>query len=168
MKYFVSLQEGAPPREVDVTQLPSGDLEVKLDGRRVEVDVLAVGKALSIRIDGHMIDLTTEGTPPDMGAIASGHRSYVRVESERQRAAAAASKGDRGASAKLLKSPMPGRIVKVFVAAGATVEQGDPLVVVEAMKMENELRAKGPGLVAEVFVKTGDTVEGNARLLSFS
>ncbi len=168
MKYFVSLQESAPPREVDVTQLPSGDLEVKLDGRRVEVDVLAVGKALSIRIDGHMIDLTTEGTPPDIGAIASGHRSYVRVESERQRAAAAASKGDRGASAKLLKSPMPGRIVKVFVAAGAAVEQGDPLVVVEAMKMENELRAKGPGVVAEVFVKTGDTVEGNARLLSFS
>ena len=165
MKYFVSLQENAPPSVVEVTELPSGALDVKLDGRSVEVDVLALGKTLSVRIDGRMIDLTTEGTPPEIGAVASGHRSYVRVESERQRAAAAAAKGGHGATDKIVKSPMPGRIVKVFVGRGDDVAQGQPLVVVEAMKMENELRSPKDGRVKDVRVQQGMTVEAGRVLV---
>lgn len=166
MKYFVSLEANQAPMVVDVSELPSGALEVKLDGKRVDVDVLALGKSLSLRIDGKMVDLTTEGSPPELGAIASGHRSYVRVESERQRAAAAANAGARGAGDRTVKSPMPGRVVKVLVAVGDEVLAGQSLLVVEAMKMENEVRAKVSGKVAEIFVAAGATVEANAKLLS--
>jgi biotin carboxyl carrier protein len=62
---------------------------------------------------------------------------------------------------------MPGRIVKVIAQPGVVVETGSPLIVMEAMKMENELRAKGPGTVAELKVKVGDTVELNQVLLTF-
>ena len=60
---------------------------------------------------------------------------------------------------------MPGKIVRVLVAAGDTVEVRQPLVVVEAMKMENELRAERPGTVARVHVKDGASVEAGAPLI---
>ena len=52
---------------VDLHELPSGELNVTIDGRRVEVDVVPVGGQLSVRVDGKVVDLTTEGTPPEMG-----------------------------------------------------------------------------------------------------
>lgn len=165
MRYFVTLTEGAEPRVIDVAELPSGALTVSLDGKPVDVDVLPLEKGLSIRVDGKVIDLSIEGVLPEVGAVASGHRSYVRVESERARAAAA-SKRSGGPADKTVKSPMPGRVVKVHVAVGDEVVVGQPLLVVEAMKMENELKAKLAGKVAEVFVAAGAAVEANARLLS--
>ncbi len=61
-------------------------------------------------------------------------------------------------------APMPGRGVKVLVRAGDAVKRGQGLVVVEAMKMENELKAPKAGKVLEVLVKEGQAVEGGARL----
>ena len=168
MKYYVTLDNApdAEPIVVDVTELPTGSLEVTLGGKRADVDVVSVGGVLNVCIDGKIVDLTTEGTPPEIGAVASGHRSYVRVESERMRAAEAARKGKSGGGEKTIKSPMPGRVVKLLVTAGDEVAPGQPLVVIEAMKMENELKAKAKGVVAEVHVKVGSTVEGNARLVT--
>ena len=123
---------------------------------------------LSVRVNGKVVDLTTEGTPPELGAIASGRRAYVRVESERLRAAEAAKKGAHGGSDKVIKSPMPGRIVKVMVKVGDVVAAGGPLFVMEAMKMENEIKAKGGGTVLELHVVAGDTVERNATLVTLS
>jgi biotin carboxyl carrier protein len=170
MRYYVTLDPtpGAAPIVVDVIELPSGALDVKVDGRTADVDVVPLGVQLSVRIDGRVVDLTTEGAPPELGAIASGHRSYVRVESERQRAAEAAKKGTGGGSEKLVKSPMPGRIVKLLVQPGDDVAAGQPLLVMEAMKMENELKAKTAGKIADVLVKIGDTVEGNAKLITLA
>jgi glutaconyl-CoA/methylmalonyl-CoA decarboxylase subunit gamma len=168
MRYFVTLDPdpSAKPIEVDVTELPSGELEVTVTGERVPVDVVPVPGSLSIRVDGRVVDLTTEGQPPDIGAIASGHRSYVRVESERQRAAQAAKKGAAGGSDKIVKSPMPGRVIRVLVAAKTDVAQGQTLCVIEAMKMENEVKAKIACTVAEVHVAEGGTVEANAKLFT--
>jgi biotin carboxyl carrier protein len=170
MRYYVTLDPtpGAEPVVVDVKELPSGALEVRIGGEPVEVDVVPLGGQLSVRIDGKVVDLTTEGTPPEIGAIASGHRSYVRVESERARAAAAAKGGGAGGGDKSVKSPMPGRVVKLLAQVGDQVEAGQPLLVMEAMKMENEIKAKGPGKVSEIHVKAGDTVERNAKLFSFA
>jgi biotin carboxyl carrier protein len=63
---------------------------------------------------------------------------------------------------------MPGRVVKVLVAKGDAVEPGKGLVVLEAMKMENEVRAKIAGTVADVHVVAGATVEGNAKLVTLA
>jgi glutaconyl-CoA/methylmalonyl-CoA decarboxylase subunit gamma len=62
-------------------------------------------------------------------------------------------------------SPMPGRVLKVLVAEGASVAAGAAVVVIEAMKMENELAATRSGVVKRVRVQTGDTVERDALLL---
>jgi len=168
MRYFVSLDPSSSesPKTVDVRELPNGALEVLLEGRKVDVDVARVGNVLSIRVDGQVVDLTTEGAPPDVGAIASGHRSYVRVESERQRAADAATSAKKGGSDKLVKAPMPGRVVRVNVKPGDAVVKGQALLVLEAMKMENEVKAKDAATVREVLVSEGATVEANAKLLT--
>jgi biotin carboxyl carrier protein len=170
MRYFVTLDPDdtrGKPIEVDLLELPSGELEVTVDGRRVDVDVTEVNNQLSMRIDGRMVGLTTEGLPPELGIVAGGHRSYVRVVSERQRAAEAATKG-KTSTEKTLKSPMPGRVVKVLVAIGEEVALGQPILVIEAMKMENELKSKIVGIVAEVHVVAGAAVESNAKLVTFT
>jgi biotin carboxyl carrier protein len=170
VRYYVTLDPdpNAKPVLVDLVELPSGALQAHLDGRPVEVDVTPLGRQLSIRVDGRVVDLTTEGAPPDLGAVASGHRSYVRVESERMRSAEQAKKSTVSGGEKTVKSPMPGRVVKVLVAKGDTVEVGQGLLVLEAMKMENEVKAKVAGTVAEVHVVAGATVEGSAKLVTLA
>ena len=168
MRYFVNLDPtpGSEPTLVEVTELPTGELDVSIGGKKVAVDVVALEGSLSIRVGDRIVDLTTEGQPPELGAIASGHRSYVRVESERQRAAAAAKKGAGGGADKVIKSPMPGRVVRMLVGAGDEVAVGQTLCVIEAMKMENEVKAKATCKVLEVHVKEGATVEGNAKIFT--
>jgi biotin carboxyl carrier protein len=170
MRYYVSLSPdpAAPPTRVDVDEMPDGSLRVRMGDRDIAVDSRTLGDVLSLHIDGRVVDLTVEGSPPDLGLIARGSRSYVRVESERMKAANAARQGGNSGREKLLRSPMPGRIVKVNVVAGDTVAAGQVMLVVEAMKMENEVKAKAAGAVGEVFVKAGDTVEGNGKLLAFA
>ncbi len=170
MRYYVTLDPSAKePTLVDVNELPTGQIEVLLGGKPVAVDVVSLRDALSVRVGGRVVDLTVEGSPPEIGAIASGHRSYVRVESERQRAAAHAKKGGAsGASDKVVKSPMPGRVVRVLVAAGDDVKAGATLCVIEAMKMENEVKAKAACTVAEVHVTEGATVEANGKLFTLA
>jgi biotin carboxyl carrier protein len=167
MRYYVTLDPSAKdPTLVDVNELPTGQIEVTLGGKPVSVDVVPLRDALSVRVGGRVVDLTVEGSPPDIGAIANGHRSYVRVESERQRAAAAAKKGAGGASEKTIKSPMPGRVVRILVQKDAEVAAGQTLCVIEAMKMENEVKAKAACKVLDVHMKEGATVEGGAKLFS--
>jgi biotin carboxyl carrier protein len=172
VRYYVRLDPDptASPVVVDLDELPSGGLEARLDGKPVEVDVVLVSDRaqLSVRVDGQVVDLTTEGTPPTMGAVASGHRSYVRVESERMRAAEQAKKATVSAGDKTVKAPMPGRVVKLLVARGDAVTTGQGLVVLEAMKMENEVRARADGVVADVHVSAGATVEGGAKLVTLA
>lgn len=64
-----------------------------------------------------------------------------------------------------IRSPMPGKVVKVFVKPGDIVEPGQPLIVLSAMKMESEFKAGQRGIVKEVPVKEGDTVENNQLLV---
>ena len=66
-----------------------------------------------------------------------------------------------------LSSGMPGKIVKVFVKPGQEVKEGEPLLIMEAMKMENEMRASRDVIVDEILVSDGDTVESGAVLISF-
>ncbi len=165
MRYYVKLGAASAESVVEIEELPSGALSVVVDGKKVVADVVSVGGQLSVRIDGKVVDLTTEGASPRVGVIGRGYRTYVDVESERQRVANAVKKSG-GASENLVRAPMPGRIVKVLVAKGDAVTAGQPLLVMEAMKMENELKAKGDATIADVHVAAGATVEGGAKLVT--
>lgn len=115
-----------------------------------------------------VFDLLLEGQAPgQLEVFANGRHTSLQVETERSRAAAQV-RGQKpaGADAGLIKSPMPGKVVKILVEVGAEVQPGEALIVVEAMKMENELAAAAPGRVKEIRVQTGSAVEGGAVLIS--
>lgn len=163
MRYYVRI--GDREHALDVTARPSGGFDVAASGKAISADVVAIGRVLSMIVDGHVLDLSVEGNVPNLGVVASGKRVYLHVESERMRAAARANKKNLGGGEGLVVSPMPGRVLKVLVEVGASVVVGTPLVVVEAMKMENELRATKAGIVEKVHVRTGDTVESGQKLI---
>ena len=164
MRYFVTL--GAREIAVDVTALSGGGFDVFLEGKRVAVDVVPAGGALSLLIEGKVVDLVLDGSPPHVTFASLGASGGASIETERTRSSAE-SRGGPGARAsqEFVVAPMPGRIVRVLVSAGAEVEAGTPMIVIEAMKMENELRASHAGTVAEILVRAGDAVEGGAKLL---
>jgi biotin carboxyl carrier protein len=170
VRYYVTLDPdpAAKPVTVDLVELPDETLKGRVDDRAVDLDVAYLGTQLSVRVDGQVVDLTTEGAPPDLGVVAGGHRSYVRVESDRMRSTDRAKKAMASGGDRIIKSPMPGRVVKLLVSPGDAVEVGQGLIVLEAMKMENEVRARVAGTVAEVHVKPGVAVEGNAKLITLT
>ena len=164
MKYRVSIDERE--REVDVILEPSGRARVTLDGAPVDADVERVPSGLSLLMGGRVYDLVIGG-PPEATQVASrAQRGRVAVVSERMKARSKKS-GAMTSGQKEIRAPMPGRVVAVLVAAGQEVAAGAPCVVVEAMKMENELLAPIGGVVAEVHVEVGVSVEGRALLVTF-
>jgi biotin carboxyl carrier protein len=166
MRYYVTFPDGAEV-PVDVTHLPTGQTRVEVDGKAVATDTMLGPKRagyLNMLIDGRVVDLQIEGTPPDVGVVVRGHRFYAKVESERMRALAVSRPGAAAGDASVT-SPMPGRVLKVLVSEGDAVTAGMPVCVVEAMKMENELCAGQAGRVTKVCVAAGDTVEGGALLV---
>jgi biotin carboxyl carrier protein len=171
MKYFVTLPSG---REltVEIVEDEQRKLRVAVDGRAVDAQAIGaasnsgarVGRtATAVHVDGRSIELWLEGAPPRVGVIADGQRFFANVESERMRIQAAAKPASSGES--VVKSPMPGRVVRVLVAEGDSVEAGAAVVVVEAMKMENELAVGRAGKVKRIATSVGATVEGGAVLL---
>jgi biotin carboxyl carrier protein len=173
VRYYVTLgpDPGQRPVLVDLVEGPGGALEVRVEGEPVDVDALELGgdpTQLTVRVRSQIVDLTTEGATQavGLGAVASGLRPYVRVESERMRSAEQAKRSTVAGGDTVVRSPMPGRVVKVLVAEGDRVETGQGLLVLEAMKMENEVRARIAGTVAAVHVSPGATVDGQAKLVT--
>jgi 3-methylcrotonyl-CoA carboxylase alpha subunit len=75
--------------------------------------------------------------------------------------------GDLEAAGGRLTAPMPGKVVAVIASSGQSVKKGEPLVIMEAMKMEHTISAPSDGLVEEVLYQVGDQVADGAPLLAF-
>ena len=144
----------------------------EIDGRPLEVSVVEAGGRWSMLVGppegGHYESHQVAFEPTAAGELivhVNGVAIPLTINDSRQRRVQAA--GDRGESSgrRTIVAPMPGRIVKVLVKPDERVSARQPLVVVEAMKMENELRAPRSGTVAEVRVSEGASVEAKAVLV---
>ncbi len=165
MRYFVTFPSG-DEIAVDLDHLPTGELTVTAQGKRIDADAGAQSRFSAMRVDNRVVDLCIEGAPPGVGVIAHGHRFYAKVESERMRTLTAALGAKSGGPGEgTIVSPMPGRVLKILVKEGDEVAKGNPLIVVEAMKMENELSCARDGKVLKIHVTPGQTVESGARLI---
>ena len=163
------IRGGGEAREVDVER--NGDIfEVEIDGRRrlVELERLD-GAVASLRFpeDGRSFQITYQHGRNGNWRVAVGQREFdlaVLTPAEAIQAVSGAS--ESGPSR--LTAPIPGKVVAVKVAPGDEVSPGQSLIVLEAMKMENELSADRAGKVAAVHTKAGDTVEGGELLVELA
>lgn len=140
---------------------------VQVGDRAIEIDweslAASTDKFVSA-LDGHRsLDVALEKTGDGYGVMFDG----ARYEVDLKEAASGALLGPKAAATGPFKltAPMPGKIVKVLTSVGAVVEAGQGLIVMEAMKMENELKATRGGTVQEIKVQEGQAVETGALLV---
>jgi biotin carboxyl carrier protein len=161
--------------------------EIEAGGKTRRVTVTRTGATFAISVDGHLyhadvarIDAQTLSLlvdtvwPVDTVIVpdpASGHLTVtvagtpVPVSLNGRRRGRRDDAAQAGGGPHRLSAPMPGKVVRVLVKPGDAVTARQPVVVVEAMKMENELRAGRDGTVAEVHAREGESVDAGALLV---
>ncbi len=146
------------------------DQRVFVDGVEYAVDFETVSgqPVYSLLIDGRSYEAYVQPTDEGWQVLLHGDLYTVNVEDEREKRLRAAAGGVIGpASGEFhLKAPMPGLIVAIPVTEGQTVKKGDNLVILESMKMQNELKCPRDGAVTRIKVKPGDSVEQNQVLVT--
>ena len=165
MKYLATVNETI--FEVDINE----DSHVTVDGQRYEIDFRAVGNGplYSLLIDGNSYEGHIEGTDEGWQVLHKGDLYMVEIEDERSQklmslgGAGVVTKGDY-----YLKAPMPGLVVSVPVKEGQEIGQGDILIVLESMKMQNELKSPHDGVVLRIQVNPEDTIQQDEVMLVLS
>ena len=167
------MEIGGRAHAVSIERAGKGRYHVIVDGRSHLVDAARVGEfGLSIFLDGsdsasREVQVAPAGAAGELLVVLEGRTIGVTVNGRRSRRRAADAAGS-GAGEQAVSAPMPGRIVRVLVGPGDEVAARQPVVVVEAMKMENELRSPRAGTVKEVTVSTGMSVEAGRVLVTIA
>lgn len=135
-----------------------------LDGETMEVDaVIARPNVMSVIIGGQAFEVKRERTATDMHLWVKSARFAVEVRDPRSLRSRRAKGGGVEGPQKLL-APMPGKIVRVISVIGTEVEAGQGVVVIEAMKMQNELKSPKKGHVKQILVAEGTSVSAGEVL----
>jgi biotin carboxyl carrier protein len=164
MSYVATIDE----REVTITveELGGSNYKVTIDGVEHVVDAQPVAGSLWSVLYGNgsfEVDVTRLPAEEYEVLIQGDCHKFSLMNEQRRAMIRAGGKGSAGKA--MLTSPMPGKVVKLLVAEGQEVEAGQGVIVVEAMKMENELKSAVAGKVKEIFVEEGQVVESGAKLL---
>jgi biotin carboxyl carrier protein len=167
MRYEVEV--GGRTRQIAIAR--AGDnFAITLDGRSYRVDAVRIdSQTLSLVVDTVSRQSYEATVIPDpltgqLTVTVAGVAVPVALNGQR-RWGRRDEAGGAGAAPQRLAASMPGKVVRVLVKTGDMVHARQPLVVVEAMKMENEMRAGRDGMVAEVHAREGHSVEAGALLL---
>ena len=131
---------------------------VRVNGTEVKVDASApFGGALSLLIGGKSYEALASVVSGEQVIVIDGHRFVAEISDPRSlKSRRRAGAGQEGP--KKVTAPMPGKVIRIVAQSGDEVAAGDGVVVIEAMKMQNELKSPKAGKVAKIAVKEGDTV----------
>jgi biotin carboxyl carrier protein len=162
MKYQTRI--GEQTYEVEVLD----ERHLVLNGTPYEVDFASIGDqaVFSLLINGRSYEAHAVRQDDGWQILLHGEMYEATVEDEQAvRARALARPGAVESGEYSLRSPMPGLIVRILASVGQTVEKGAPLVILESMKMQNELRSQKAGTVREIRIEPNQTVEQNQVLI---
>jgi len=138
--------EGGPARPVDAVEIRPGTWSLLMDGRSIVIDVDRRAGGTALLVGGEEVRVELADARRTRLAQAVGGRAAVRGE--------------------LVRAPIAGKVVKVQVSAGAEVTAGQGVAVLEAMKMENEIRADRGGTVDTIHVQPGQSVDSGELLVT--
>lgn len=159
MTYEITLH--GTTRVVTVERQKDGRYSVSFDGVTRVVDLLKpTAEAFQMLIDGEGWEAGCVPTREGFLVDIMGASTDVQVVDPRRKAL----KTGAGAANGTMVTQMPGRVVRLLVAPGTPVKQGQAVLVVEAMKMENEMKSPIDGVLAEFYVTDGQSVETGTKL----
>jgi biotin carboxyl carrier protein len=160
MKYEVQLSSSSEEKTRVVGLERDGVAwRVTLDGRAVAVDVVEIApNTLSILLNGQSFEIIVTPSPNSKLELQTGSREFI-AEAIDPRAWSGRRHGSVEAEGRQqIVAPMPGKVVRLLVKEGDRIEAGQGLLVVEAMKMQNEIRSPKSGVVERVLAKEGQPV----------
>lgn len=138
---------------------------VDIDGRSYEIEVRETSPGIYLLLDGARINrCRVETSAPNAFSVSVGGTDYDVQITDPKRLRSGQSSGSHDHGAAEITSPMPGKVVRVLVEVGASVEAGAGILVVEAMKMQNELKAPKAGVVVSIAAQAGTTVSAGQVL----
>jgi biotin carboxyl carrier protein len=148
---------------VELHQGESG-WKCKLDGRELPLDVVtAQDGVLSLLINGKSYEIKQETTAGETNIVV-GHERFLAVVRDPRSFRSRRRAGTAEQGVKKLTAPMPGKVVRVLAPVGTQVEAGQSVIVIEAMKMQNELKAPKSGVIKKINVVEGAAVEAGQSL----
>ncbi len=167
MIYEVSIAEKS--YRVELFRADEGQTKwtCKLNGREFPIDAALIQEGvLSILLNGKSYEVKQELVGAETNIVIGHERFNASVRDPRSfRSRQRAGASEQGV--KKITAPMPGKVVRILAAVGDQVEAGQSVIVIEAMKMQNELCAKSDAIVRAVHVEVGQTVERGALLIEF-
>jgi biotin carboxyl carrier protein len=164
VKYYVTVN--GRPHEVELVER-LGELVVAVDGKPFDLSYQEVDDLGQVVLnhDGRSFGLSIEGDLNQASITLAGHLYSVELEDEREKAAHAAERAaSKGGGS--VASVMPGIVVEILVAPGDQVAKGQPMLVLSAMKMQNEIGAPADAVVREIHVVPGQAVGAGTKLVT--
>lgn len=162
MKLTIELDR--KPRAVELSPAENGGFICSIDGAAIEADIAEIypgaysiligGQSLEAHVDSHASDLLVSVAGREFSAAVRDPREW-----KRKHGGSVASEGRQ-----LVLAPMPGKVVRILAKAGEKIEAGQGILVVEAMKMQNEVRAPKSGQVERMLVSEGQSVNSGEVL----
>jgi biotin carboxyl carrier protein len=172
MRHELAATIGGQDETIAVTPIGGGRFALVVGGRALEVDAVEVRPGTwSIVLDGrsHVVALApgVDGVAvvASGGGAAPADATVALEDARRARLRRATAAGRPRVKGEQIRAPIAGRVVKLLVAVGDEVAPGQGVVVLEAMKMENEIRAERGGTVTTIEVEPGRSVETSSLLL---
>lgn len=163
MKYITTVD--GKEFEVEIVD----DKHIRIGERLLTVDFESVSgqPVFSVIIDGKSYESFISESDEGWQVLMRGKQYQITVEDEREKRLRAAAGGGVAEGGEFnLKAPMPGLVVAIPVAEGQEIKKGQVLIILESMKMQNELKSPKDGIVERIRVKAGESVEQKQSLLS--
>ena len=142
---------------------------IRIGDRLLQVDFETVSgqPVFSLILDGKSYESFVYQGDDDWQVLLRGQQYQVKVEDEREKRLKMAAGGGVAEGGEFhLKAPMPGLVVSILVEEGQPIKKGQVMLILESMKMQNELKAPRDGVMGRVRIKTGESVEQKQTLLN--
>lgn len=153
---------------IEILASKDNDYTIRVDDKEYKADIIEVERGVYSIIINHQsfnVELVN-GANPRSFTVNTYHSSYeAEVIDAEEKYRQSRSKGLIGHHSNVIESPMPGKVVKLFVSEGDEVEAGQTLIIISAMKMESEFKAPISGRVISITTTEGATVEGKQPLI---
>jgi acetyl/propionyl-CoA carboxylase alpha subunit len=164
VNYEVSEKKGET-RTVGLVEIDDNHYEITIDGTTVHVDAVKSGKTIySIIEDGKQFEvIIDENGAHGFDVLVGGQLFHLQALDERSRLLTSTAK-TVATGPQRVESEMPGKVVKIAAPVGTRVVEGQGVVILEAMKMENEIKSPIDGVIVELGAAEGQTVESGALL----